>query len=108
MERETVRQEVERMILDRAKEALKAKDTATFDSLTGKLLAGRPDERENRLDKFRLFATALMVAALFTIVIVIVGQNKTSNTDFQFVSLATGLAGIGLGWLFGTGASRRR
>jgi len=106
--RETLPQEVERIMLDRAKEALKNNDTKTFDSLTAKLLAEKPSEREDGLDIYRVLATTLMVAALFAIVIVIVGENKTSNSDFQFVSLASGLAGIGLGWLFGTGATRRR
>ena len=103
-----MQQEVEHLVLDRAKEALKNGDTQLFDSLTGKLLAERPDAREDRLDIYRVLATTIMVGVLFTIVVVIVGENKPSSNLFQFVSLASGLAGIGLGWLFGTGTTRRR
>lgn len=82
----------------------------TFDSLKDKLklVTDQPAERQDPLDRFRIIATLLMVAALFTIVVVIVNKKNPPTTLFQFVSLASGLAGIGLGWLFGTGAVRRK
>lgn len=104
----TVRQQVEELMLQRAKDALAAGDTKLFDSLAGKLLVDQPATREDRLDIYRILATTIMVGALFAIVVVIVGKNNPSTNLFQFVSLASGLAGIGLGWLFGTGTVRRR
>jgi|SRR5215471_3355239 len=106
--RPTARQQVERLMLQRAQDALGAGDTELFDSLAGKLLGDQPNTREDRLDIYRLLATIIMVGALFAIVVVIVGENKPAASLFQFVSLASGLAGIGLGWLFGTGTARRR
>lgn len=103
-----MRQEVELIVLERAREALESGNTQLFESLTGQLLAENPGGREDRLDIYRILATTIMVGALFAIVVVIVGENRASTNLFQFVSLASGLAGIGLGWLFGTGATHRR
>jgi NAD(P)H-hydrate repair Nnr-like enzyme with NAD(P)H-hydrate dehydratase domain len=52
-------------------------------------------------------ATLVMVAALFIIVYVVAKPNPVTGAT-QLVSLASGLAGIGLGWLFGTGTARGR
>jgi hypothetical protein len=104
--RGTVQQQMEKLMLEQAEMALAKGDMKLFDSLAGKLLGARPSAREDRLDTYRVLATTIMIAALFTIVVVIVLEKKPSTNLFQFVSLASGLAGIGLGWLFGTAASR--
>ena len=81
-------------------------DTASLSSLADKLATAAV--REDRLDRVRVFATLLMVAALFTIVVVIVNKKSPLTSLYQFVSLASGLAGIGLGWLFGTATTRSK
>lgn len=55
------------------------------------------------LDRVRVWATLIMVAALFAIVWVVAVRPNPTTGATQLVSLASGLAGIGLGWLFGTG-----
>jgi hypothetical protein len=60
------------------------------------------------LDAVRVVATLIMVTALFIIVYLVAlkPSNSAAAGSTQLVSLASGLAGIGLGWLFGTGAPR--
>jgi hypothetical protein len=106
--RPSVQQQIEQMMLDQARQALNDRNPELFESLSSKLLAARPSAREDRLDTYRVLATTIMVGALFAMVVVIVGKKNPSTNLFQFVSLASGLAGIGLGWLFGTGTARRR
>ena len=62
------------------------------------------------LDWVRVVATLIMVAALFIIVYVVAIKPNPGQAsgETQLVSLASGLAGIGLGWLFGTGTTRRK
>ncbi|SPM43619.1 Mycobacterium numidiamassiliense ORFan [Mycobacterium numidiamassiliense] len=69
--------------------------------------AGPP---KDSLDWVRVVATLIMVTALFVIVYVVaIKPNPGQSTGAaQLVSLASGLAGIGLGWLFGTGTARGR
>jgi hypothetical protein len=49
-----------------------------------------------------------MVIALFSIVAVVVFKTSTPPSIYQLISLASGLAGIGLGWLFGATTARRK
>ena len=67
---------------------------------------GRPTN--DGLDWVRVVATLVMVAALFIIVYVVAIKPNPVTGATQLVSLASGLAGIGLGWLFGTGTARGR
>jgi hypothetical protein len=65
---------------------------------------------KDALDWVRVVATLIMVVALFVIVYVVVlrpTQGQATGAP-QLVSLASGLAGIGLGWLFGTSTPRGR
>jgi hypothetical protein len=104
----TPQERLEEITVAMAEDALARGDTARFDSLTAKLGEYQPTRNEDRLDRVRIFATILMMAALFTIVVVVVNKKSPPTTLFQFVSLASGLAGIGLGWLFGTATTRSR
>ena len=95
-------------MLARARIAMEEGQDEIFDSISGKLADAEPVSRENRLDGVRVALTILMVFALFAIVAVVVSETKPQTTSFQFVSLASGLAGIGIGWLFGAGTSRKK
>jgi hypothetical protein len=75
------------------------------------IAAPQPSTTQDRslkdpLDWVRVVATLIMVAALFVIVYVVVIKPNPATGATQLVSLASGLAGIGLGWLFGTGIAR--
>jgi uncharacterized membrane protein len=100
----TTKERIEQLLVAQAEEKYMAGDTDSLNSLADRLTTAAV--REDRLDRVRVFATLLMVAALFTIVVVIVNKKSPSTTLYQFVSLASGLAGIGLGWLFGTATTR--
>ena len=78
-----------------------------LDSLKDRLAAVQLAARQDPLDKFRIVATLVMVAALFTIVYVVAIKQHPSTSLYQLVSLASGLAGIGLGWLFGAATTAR-
>ncbi len=104
----TPQERLEEITIAVAEDALARGNTSRFELLTGKLGEYQPTRNADRLDRVRIFATLLMVAALFTIVVVIVNKKSPPTTDFQFVSLASGLAGIGLGWLFGTVTTRSK
>jgi hypothetical protein len=105
--KEYEKQELQKLLLQRARKALDDGDLKKFDSLAERLLDTQPRAREDRMDRWRLYATGIMLAALVYIIIEIVRNNETSGNLFQFVSLTSGLAGIGLGWLFGAGTTRR-
>ena len=104
----TPQERLEEITIAVAEDALARGNSTRFDELTGKLGDYQPTRNEDRLDKVRIFATILMMGALFTIVVVVVNKSKPPVTLFQFVSLASGLAGIGLGWLFGTATTRTK
>jgi len=104
----TPQERLEEITIAVAEDALARGDTDRFDLLTGKLGDYQPARNEDRLDKVRIFATVLMMAALFAIVVVVVNKSNPPTSLFQFVSLASGLAGIGLGWLFGTATTRSK
>jgi hypothetical protein len=82
--------------------------TDSLKALAAQPIAGRnpPAERGESLDRHRFRVTIVMVLALFGIVaVIVVTKPNASSGIFQLVSLASGLAGIGLGWLFGAAAS---
>jgi hypothetical protein len=80
----------------------------SFGSPRAEPLPVKPAASKDPLDKVRVAATLLMVGALFAIVAVIVFKRSPPSGVYQIVSLASGLAGIGLGWLFGAAAVRSK
>ena len=78
----------------------------SYNSLRNELPPIEPVEPRDPLDKYRILATLIMVIALFAIVAVIVFNKTPPSGIAQLVSLASGLAGIGLGWLFGAASAR--
>lgn len=106
--KEDVQQELQKLLLQQAREALVDKDIRRFDSLVEKLMGTQPSARDDRMDNWRIWATGIMLAGLLVIILFIVIKHENGGNLFQFVSLTSGLAGIGLGWLFGAGTARRR
>jgi hypothetical protein len=106
-QKEFGKQELQKLLLQRAQKALDDGNLKQFDALAEKILGTQPSVREDRMDRWRIGATGIMLAALVYIIVEIVLKDETSGNLFQFVSLTSGLAGIGLGWLFGAGTARR-
>jgi hypothetical protein len=107
----TPRERIEHILLIEAeKEYLNTGDSSSLDKLRAEIVKSpdEPTEREDRLDRVRVAATILMVVALFAIVAVIVFKATPPPGVTQLVSLASGLAGIGLGWLFGAASTRSK
>jgi hypothetical protein len=62
-------------------------------------------EREPRMDFWRVFATIVLVLGLIASVIWAIAQadhGAGGETRAQYISLVSGLAGIAIGWLFGS------
>jgi hypothetical protein len=106
--KEDVQQELQKLLLQQARQALVDGDIARFDSLAEKLQGTQPSARDDRMDRWRIGATGIILAGLLVIILFIVIRNEKSSNLYQFVSLTSGLAGIGLGWLFGAGTARGR
>lgn len=98
-----------RMLLDEAAAAAAKGDPQRFDELVGRVLVeGQPSiggsSHETRMDLLRVAISFFMVLGLFGIVAAAAFHQASANAS-QYVSLMSGLAGIALGWLFGTGAA---
>jgi hypothetical protein len=97
------------LLYDEAKKASSNNDKDRFDALINKILdekdtlAGDPSH-EVRLDRWRVWVSLIMIIGLFLIVGLVI-FSKVQNGAAEYVSLMSGLAGIALGWLFGTGAA---
>jgi hypothetical protein len=105
----TAKERAEQLLLAKAeRDYLEGGDIGAFDERMNKLAAAQPAGPEDPLDRVRVTATLIMVAALFAIVAVIVFKKSPPSSLNQLVSLASGLAGIGLGWLFGAATTRSR
>jgi hypothetical protein len=112
---EVVRQRAYELLLEEATAAAKGKDQERFDALISKLVFddvsledSEPAAHERRMDRWRVLTTAAMVAALVLIIVAAIFHKQTTGRQAAtgFVSLFSGLAGIALGWLFGTGGAR--
>lgn len=57
-----------------------------------------------RMDLLRVSISFVMILGLFAIVAAVAFHPKSSNIS-PYISLMSGLAGIALGWLFGSGAT---
>jgi hypothetical protein len=98
----TTKERVEEILLAEAeKDYVRQGDIESLNKLRANIAAARQPAPEDPLDRVRVVATLIMVAALFSIVAVIVFRPSAPSGLNQIVSLASGLAGIGLGWLFG-------
>jgi hypothetical protein len=114
---EDLRLQALKLLLNEAERAATEGNSNRFDELITRLLAdGRPpltdepSEHDRTMDRWRVVTTAVMVLALFIIIVsATFFSERAANNAAQFVSLFSGLAGIALGWLFGagTGSSRR-
>jgi hypothetical protein len=103
----TPKEQIEQILLAEAeKDYLKRGDIKSLDKLRNNIAAAQPAAPEDPLDRVRIITTLIMVAALFAIVAVIVFNRTPPSGVNQLVSLASGLAGIGLGWLFGAATTR--
>ena len=105
----TRRDEALKLILEEARKAA-GENPERFDYLVGQVLqegatASGPTEHEVRMDNWRVRTTIVMIAGLFAIVLFVVIVPGVPSATTQYVSLMSGLAGIALGWLFGSGAS---
>lgn len=103
----TAQEWTEELLLAQAKEDFLKFKPITFDSPRGESAPAKPGVVSDPLDRVRVTATLVMVGALFAIVAVIVFRRTTPSGIYQLVSLASGLAGIGLGWLFGAARGKK-
>ena len=101
----TTQEWMEQLLLAQAKENFLDGKPITVDSLKDTVQVDTAPK--DPLDKVRIAATLLMVVALFAIVAVVVFKPTTPPGIYQLISLASGLAGIGLGWLFGAATTTR-
>ena len=97
------------LLYDEAKKASVGNDSDRFDALINKILNERDTStgdpsREIRLNRTRVWVSFIMIIGLFVIVALVI-FSKVQNGATAYVSLMSGLAGIALGWLFGTGAA---
>lgn len=97
------------LLYEEAKKASSADDKDRFDVLINKILNERDvsasdPSRELGLDRWRVWVSLIMIIGLFLIVGLVI-FSKVQNGAAEYVSLMSGLAGIALGWLFGTGAA---
>lgn len=96
------------LLLDQAKLAIEKNELDRADSYIQKVLtaeetsSGRGDHSV-RMDSWRVYITAAMVLGLFGIVAY--AFHKNPGDASPYVSLMSGLAGIALGWLFGSGTA---
>jgi hypothetical protein len=107
----TTQEWMDEILLAQAKWDFSRGKPVTFGSLRGAPVSPVSPESaapKDPLDRVRVAATLLMITALFLIVAVIVFRKTTPNGIYQLVSLASGLAGIGLGWLFGAATARSK
>jgi hypothetical protein len=97
------------LLYNEAKKASVGNDSDRFDALINKILNERDTStgdpsREIRLNRTRVWVSFIMIIGLFVIVALVI-FSKVQNGATAYVSLMSGLAGIALGWLFGTGAA---
>lgn len=104
----TPQEVMEALLIDQIKSDYLSEKPVSYSSIRREpsLPPTEPAESADPLDRFRIIATLVMVIALFAIVAVIVFNRTPPSGITQLVSLASGLAGIGLGWLFGAASSR--
>jgi hypothetical protein len=83
-----------------------------FDELMRRLLNDRDGpgvERQARMDRMRVYVALILIFALLIAVIwAISGVAANGQSTAQYVSLISGLAGIAIGWLYGSSGSSRR
>lgn len=108
---ETARQRAYELLLQEAEASAGGKDPKRFDQLISRLVDdaslqdNEPTAHELQMDHWRVRTTLAMVVALFIILAAILYHGQASGQAATgFVSLFSGLAGIALGWLFGSGA----
>ncbi len=114
-----------RLMFDEARRAIDAGNEQRFDTVLSRLLDEvRPESegptrsdllseeetrREARMDAYRIATAILLVTALFASVIWALSQGgENGQANAQYVSLISGLAGIAIGWLYGSSSSARR
>jgi hypothetical protein len=105
------------LLLDEARRAAGTNNAARFDDLMAQLLYqtsttgnlhGPPYIRQERMDRWRVSAAFVLIFSLVLVVAWALSQAGTGNgqTNAQYVSIISGLAGIAIGWLYGSGTSR--
>ena len=100
------------LLLQEAEASAGGKDPKRFDQLISRLVDdaslqdNEPTAHELQMDRWRVRTTLAMVVALFLIILAAILYHGQSSGQAAtgFVSLFSGLAGIALGWLFGSGA----
>jgi hypothetical protein len=95
------------LLLQQAADAA-ANDPQRSDELISRVLAAEEGSTSRsphdvRMDMLRFSVAFFMVLGLFGIVAIAI-YHPTSTNASSYVSLMSGLAGIALGWLFGSGA----
>jgi hypothetical protein len=120
---ESVRQQAFELLLKEAKSVSEGQDKERFDALIARLIFDGPGPRDDeptahelQMDRWRVWTTVAMVAALFLIILASIylrsgsslGSGAAATAAGGFVSLFSGLAGIALGWLFGSGSGTLR
>jgi hypothetical protein len=96
------------LLLEQAQIAVRNGDLSRSDELIGRVLAAEepPSNRSNHdehMDLWRVGISFIMVLGLFGIVAAVAIKGSASASPY--VSIMSGLAGIALGWLFGSGAT---
>lgn len=123
------RQAAYRLLLAEAERAMNEGDTTRFDDVLRQIfnevrqepglpnpslsldveMAEREAARDSRMDLYRIFTAILLVTALFASVVWALTQGgENGQANAQYVSLISGLAGIAIGWLYGSSGSQRR
>lgn len=105
----STRDEALRFLIRQAAEAASRNDFNRSDELIGRVLAAQEgsaarSSHDVRMDLLRVSISAVMILGLFGIVAAVAFHPKSSNIS-PYISLMSGLAGIALGWLFGSGAT---
>src|SRR6266851_1818601 len=97
------------ILMEKALQALKEGRLPEYSSLSGHALGTPQDDSEQKseptaheryLDVRRVWITAGLLGALFTIVALVLFKASIATTATPYVSLLSGLAGIALGWMF--------
>jgi hypothetical protein len=96
------------LLIEQAQISLQNGDLSRSDELIGQVLAAEepPGYRINhdtRMDCWRVLIAFVMILGLFGIVAAVAFKGSASASPY--VSIMSGLAGIALGWLFGSGTT---
>jgi hypothetical protein len=99
----------DKILMQKALEALDENQFQRYSELSGRALDQpqndstgglEPTVHERYLDVKRVWITGGLLAALFTIVALVLFKSSIATTATPYVSLLSGLAGIALGWMF--------